>query len=143
MSDTSKFSHDKKKKLADRISKIKKKSDLEKIFEIVYEENKQVTENNNGIFMYFHNLSNETYMKLEAFLDKNSKKKDNKMSEEHDTLSEKEFVSYVQEDGFNNDQKMKLSNKEKIIVKRILYDDTLAKSNNLDDDILIDSDPKN
>ncbi len=62
------YSHDKKVKLANRISKVKKKSDLLKIFEIIYEDNQSLTNNKNGIFMYFHKLNNETYYKLDAYL---------------------------------------------------------------------------
>lgn len=62
------YSHDKKVKLANRISKIKKKRDLLKIFEIIYEDNQSLTNNKNGIFMYFHKLNNDTYYKLDAYL---------------------------------------------------------------------------
>jgi hypothetical protein len=46
------------------VSKIKKKEYLIKIFKIITQDNKDYTENNNGIFIFFHNLSDDTYYKL-------------------------------------------------------------------------------
>lgn len=141
---TKKYTHDKKKRLADKISKLKKKSDLVKIFEFIYEENQDVTENNNGVFMCFHNLSDETYMKIENYLNKEVKKRELiNTFETLDNDDKKELISQsesnTQEDLYtnieknSNSSKFKLSNKEKIIVKRIQYDNTLSnemKENN-------------
>ena len=48
------YSHKRKEKIAGKISKIKRKKDLVKIFEIIQEEDSKVTENNNGLFSKFN-----------------------------------------------------------------------------------------
>lgn len=126
------FNYEKKKKLAEKISKIKKKDDLIKIFEIVYEENKHISENNNGLFMFFHNLSDKTYQTIEQYL-KNLKKRrcDEAKIERDNCVEKKEYNSYttitkdespVRE---NLSPQLKYSNKEKNIIKRKKYDETL------------------
>lgn len=157
------YSHEKKVKLANRISKIKKKSDLVKIFEIIYEDNQSLTENKNGIFMYFNKLNNETYYKLDAYL-KCINKKENfytesvsspcyqEISEDgnkesiqlsqhsYDELSENssttDYKPYTK-DEFPSQKgispKFKYSNREKNLLKRKRYDTTI---NSKTDDIM-------
>src|SRR3972149_7005518 len=69
------YNFEKKKKLADKISKIKDKEDLVQIFDIIYSDNQSVTENNNNLFLYFHKLKDETYEKIDIYLKKLNKKK--------------------------------------------------------------------
>ena len=75
------YTHKMKQKLADKISKIKNKDDMIHIFKIIYDDNKNVSENQNGIFMMFDSLDNNTYIKLDKYLDSLStvkKKKETK-----------------------------------------------------------------
>ncbi len=140
------YTHDKKKKLADKISKIKKKEVLVRIFEIIYSDNKDITENNNGLFMFFHKLKDSTYEKLDSFLrevNNNNKKSASKTtstttttsSSETDSADKKEFIPYTRDefpaqDGMS--PKLKFSNKEKNLIKRKRYDKTISNETNGD-----------
>lgn len=68
------YNYDFKINLKNKIERIKKKSHLVKIFMIINEENssnsenKEYLENNNGIFMYIHNLKDSTYKKLDTYI---------------------------------------------------------------------------
>ncbi len=120
------YSHEKKKKLAERISKLKKKEDMVKILEIIYQDNKDITENQNGLFMFFHNLNNVTYCKIEAYLKSSTIKKSSEVDE---TASEKEYTPYDTNEFPDQDTlspKLKYSNREKNIIKRQRYDIQLS-----------------
>lgn len=129
-----KYSYEEKKKLANKISKIKKKGDLVKIFQIIYGENQSVTENNNGFFMFFHKLSDPTYVKIDIFLKQLNKKR---IEESSETLSseKKEYRPYTEED-FPSQKgicpKLKFSNKEKNLIKRRIYDKNMNNQNDTD-----------
>ena len=62
------YNYEFKINIKNKIEKIKKKSHLVKIFMIINEENKDFVENNNGIFMYIHDLKDSTYKKLNFYL---------------------------------------------------------------------------
>jgi predicted nucleotide-binding protein len=133
------YSHEKKKKLADKISKIKRKETLVKIFEIIYSDNKEITENNNGLFMFFHKLKDSTYEKIEAYLKSLSDKNKSTAATTTTTSSEtdsspdkkKSFVPYTK-DEFPAQEgmspKLKFSNKEKNLIKRKRYDKTVSSN---------------
>ena len=125
------YNYEKKKRLAEKISRIKKKKDLIKIFEIIYEENKQISENNNGIFMFFHNLSEKAYQNVEQYL-KNMKKRRTEARTESD-LSEKTNTVCSPKDDMteleNLSPKLRYSNREKNIIKRLRYDETISSNN--------------
>ena len=63
-----KYNYDFKINLKNKIEKIKKKSNLVKIFMIINEEDKGYVKNNNGIFMYIHDLEDKTYKKLDIYI---------------------------------------------------------------------------
>ena len=63
-----KYTYDFKNMLKNKIEKIKKKSHLIKIFMIIDSEKKGYVENNNGIFLYIHDLEDETYFKLNKYV---------------------------------------------------------------------------
>ena len=149
------YSHERKKKLANKISKITNKKDQVKLFEIIYTDNKSITENNNGLFMFFHKMSNETYIKLEKELRRiNKKKKYYSDSINSDTYSteKREYKPYTQDDfpaqkGIS--PKLKYSNKEKNLLKRHRYDKNINMDNNFsvvytkfDVSVMSDSDTK-
>lgn len=132
------YSSDKKKRLADKISKLKKKEDMVKILEIIYEDNKNITENQNGLFMFFHKLNEQTYYKIEQYIKKINKRH---MSEDRsDALSDKkEYKSYSADDFPEQEKlnpKLKYSNKEKNIIKRQRYDEHLNNENNSESNIV-------
>lgn len=131
------FTYEKKKKLAEKISKLKRKEDVVKIFEIIYEQDQSVTENQNGLFMIFNNLNDATYHKIDLYLKSITKKQSSPVSE---NISEKkEFVSYVQNEFPDQDQfnpKLKYSNKEKNIIKRQRYEKMITSDKYSDENIV-------
>ncbi len=120
------ISHDRKRVIKDKIEKLKKKRHLIEIFKIISSDaNINKSENNNGIFLYFNNLKDETYIKLERYLD---------MIELEDNVTETEFSATFSESNSTNiidedyGSKLKLSNKEKNIIKKKQYDKILSES---------------
>jgi hypothetical protein len=78
------YTYEQKKKIAYKIGKLKKKEHFIDIFGIIWEDTislkKEIiepTENKNGIFLYFHKLSDHTYKKIEYYLKKNSENNNN------------------------------------------------------------------
>jgi Bromodomain extra-terminal - transcription regulation len=121
------YSYEKKKRLADRISKLKKKEDMIKIFEIIYQDNKNITENQNGLFMFFHTLDDSTYHKIDLYLRSSVKKRS-----PTDTTSES-YSSYVKNEFPDQEKlnpKLKYSNREKNLIKRQRYDNHLNNESN-------------
>lgn len=131
------FTYEKKKKLADKISKLKKKEDIVKILEIIYEQDHSVTENQNGLFMIFNDLNDATYHKIDLYLKSITKKHSSPASET--TSEKKEFISYVKnefpdQDNFN--PKLRYSNKEKNIIKRQRYEKMITSEKDSDENIV-------
>ena len=69
------YNYKNKKKLANELSNIKKKKYLNKIGLIIMKYNNKYVENDNGTFMFFNNLTQETYIELDELLTKIKKKK--------------------------------------------------------------------
>ncbi len=139
-----KYSYKYKKKIADRINKIKNKKDFVKIFEIIQsdksDKKNQITENNNGLFLLFHNLKDETYVEIEKYLKILNKKrryyKDSVNSE--DIASNTDLYKPYAIDEFPSQKgispKLKYSNKEKNIIKKKRYEMNINSENN--DDVI-------
>lgn len=64
----SKYDHAKKLELVRKINKIKKKEYLYNIFKMITSNSKDYTENTNGVFIFFHNLEDEVYDKVETYV---------------------------------------------------------------------------
>ena len=131
------YSYEKKKRLAERISKLKRKEDMVKIFEIIYQDNKNITENQNGLFMFFHTLNDSTYHKIDLFLRSSVNKKTptNTASESE----KKEYSSYAKNEFPDQEKlnpKLKYSNREKNLIKRQRYDEHLTSEHNSDNGII-------
>jgi hypothetical protein len=118
------FTHKKKVKLANKISKIKKETDYIKIYKIIGED---VNAGNNvqdssGIHMFFHKLSTETYLRVEE--------------------DKKEYKSYT-EDEFPSQKdispKLKYSNKEKSLIKRRRYEKSMNDDHDNDSEVVYTS----
>jgi len=121
------YPFEQKKKLANKISKIKKKNDLITIYNIIRDENKNLnhSNNDNGIFMMFHNLSNQTYYKLDEFL------QSRKTTTLSDTSDKSEYKPYSIEEFAGQDKlspKLKYSNREKNLIKRQRYNENTNDS---------------
>ena len=125
------YPYEKKKKLAERIGRIKKKDDLKAIFSIIKEENKSLatSNNDNGIFMMFHNLSNSTYYRIEKHI-RQINIQNQEISESASETSEKKTYKPYTIDDFPAQEKLspklKYSNKEKNLIKRQRYNDNIT-----------------
>jgi hypothetical protein len=129
------YTHEMKKKIVNKIKKIKKKEDIGKILNIVLADNPSYMENKNGLFMFFHKLEDSTYDKIEAEMRNiNTKiKYYTESSINSETASEKkEYKPYVK-DEFPSQQgispKLKFSNREKCLIKRRRYDKNINQDN--------------
>jgi hypothetical protein len=128
-----------KQKLADKISKLKNKNDLVHIAEIICKENPSITENSNGVLMLFHKFSNETYAAIELHL-KIIQERDNLTIDSDSCATPKsDYHQYEQEDFPCQDgisPKLKLSNKEKSVIKKKRYDSSISIENNTNSDVM-------
>lgn len=129
------YTHKMKQKLADRISKVKNKNDMINIVKIIHEDNKNISENQNGIFMLFDSLSNDTYIQLNEYLNSIStaKKRTRPAKIEYksygsNNYSNEDSIDYQINDQF--DSKLKYSNTEKSIIKRNMYNQKYESEEN-------------
>lgn len=128
------YTYEMKKKLAARISKldkVKDKQHLIKIYEIISGENPTITEKKNEVLMFFHKLNNETYNKLDNYIKQIRKKLKNDSS--NTSTEKKEYKPYAHDDFPDQEKlspKLKYSNREKNIIKRQRYDETINSDNN-------------
>ncbi len=122
------YDHHKKMELVKKINKIKKKEYLIDIFKIILLHSKDYTENNNGVFVFFHNLEDEVYEQIENYVNKiykMHKKSLNILNIYNSELSESQnFCSDTIE--IENDKH--LSNKEKLIMRRKKYEKYLDQN---------------
>jgi hypothetical protein len=131
----SKYDHTKKAELAKNINKIKKKEYLVNIFRILTSSSKDYTENTNGVFIFFHNLSDEVYEKVDAYINlifKLHKKKSSLKSILTSELSENIQIlsDTCCSDNIEFDNIKELSNKEKMIMRRKKYEEYLNQNQN-------------
>lgn len=139
-----KYTSIKKQELAKRITEtIKEKYGKEKsieisekIFKIINDNNKdfEYTKNSSGIVFLFNGLSDNTYTKIENYLNSIDKKTIQKITDSIDkntdminTELDTEFGNTST--GSDKNPKYKLSNKEKNILKRREYEVELEKDN--------------
>jgi len=110
------YPYKKKVSLSESISKLKVKDDFIKVMKIIHKHNEDVaeiiTENNSGIFLFFHNLKNQTYYELEEFM-KTFKTAPNADKKEYTPYAKNEFT---RQKGLS--PKFKYSNDEKKIIRK-------------------------
>lgn len=126
------YDSEKKKRLANRISKVKNKKHLVHIYEIISKNNVNITENNNGMYMYFQDLSNSTYKELDIYL--KSIRKNTESNNETLSTEKKEYTPYTQDEFPDQEYlgaKLKYSNKEKNIVKKKLFNQHMSNNKNV------------
>lgn len=139
---TKSYSHDKKERLVSRINKIKRKKDLVKIYKIITDNNEiNTNQNDNGIFIVFNNLSDDTYHKINILLNsienrsKSSISNSSAMSDECNI----DYKPYANDDFPSQSgisPKLKYSNREKNIIKRKRYDININSENNEESNII-------
>jgi hypothetical protein len=134
------YTYDDMEKLSQKIKKIKKKKYLEEIRDIIIDNNPKlnVTENSYGIYLCFNELRNETFIKLEKYV-----KKCLELEEATKTNSEFNFINSLHSDKeeekktntnfFDNNSRLKFSNKEKNLLKKRLYDKALKINSEMND----------
>ncbi len=128
------FDYHKKIELAKKINKITKKKHLINIFNIIQNyNNAEYTENDNGIFILFHNLPNDIYFKIENYVnDVYFKHQQKKLNNELTTNTIDNFSNSDSSTNLNlniNNLSKNLSNKEKILLKRKKYEEYINNNN--------------
>ena len=123
------YSIEDKKKILRKIEGIKNKNHIEKIKSIIINENPElsVTKKSNGVLMFFHNLNQSTYRKLDLYFDKLDMERINTISA---TFSDNN-ISNSESDLYDS-PKIKLSNAERKILKKKEYQTQIEQKNNND-----------
>ncbi len=132
------------KKLLSKIETIKDKNHIKKIKQIIFKENPELNtiKKATGTLLFFHNLSQSTYKKIDKFFNKLEKAQlesiTTSLSESYErTLSDIKLVDT------DENHVVKLSNSERKIMKRKEYynqinsDSNKEKYDNDDDDIFV------
>lgn len=122
---TKSYSYKKKQKLANIISKLKKKEDMINIMNIISEDKVNITENQNGLFLLFDKLNDDTYRKIEVYLESIQKKPitSSDCSSANGSMStdKKNYTPNFNDDGVNG-QNIRYTSKERNIIKREKYE---------------------
>lgn len=124
------------KKILKKIEAVKERQHIEKIKDIIITENPDIsfTKKSSGILLFFHNLSQNTYKKLDLFFEKLESEKLNTLSA---TFSESNNLSNS-DDSIYDSPHVKLSNSEKKILKKKEYHKQIDDTNK--DDIYVSDD---
>jgi hypothetical protein len=126
-----------KKKLKERIEKLTEKEHIEKIKQVILKNNPELsyTQNSSGVLLFFHNLTDNTYQKLDMYLRKIDTDKIRKIT----TLTDEELVTPNLSEKIQVSN-IRLSSLEKNIIKKKDYYEKLKEENNVDTDIIYKSD---
>lgn len=128
---SNRYTHQEKKRLAEKIGKIKKKEYLIKILKIIKKEKQGITSNDNGLLMYFHDLNDDTYDLISEVVE------EYEVEHTEDNV-DKIFIEKASYQPYATDEfpsqskispKLKYSNKEKNILKRRRYDNIHSSDN--------------
>ena len=131
------------KKLLLKIEQVTEKKLIEKIKNIIFKENPEltITKKSSGTLLFFHNLSQNTYKKLDAYFLKLEKEKIESITA---TISDGlDDTSDVKSDKKTDEEPkhiVKLSNSEKKIMKRKEYYNQINSDNKTDDVYVSDDD---
>lgn len=114
-----------KQKLVNDIGNIKKKEHFVSIFKIIKKNNPDIVinENKNGIFLFFNNLNEKTYIDIDKYLSKL-----NNIDETTETIDE--GILFNSSETEQIDGGFKYSNKEKSLIKKKNYDTIISTQNN-------------
>jgi hypothetical protein len=133
-----KYSFEFKKKLKERIEKLSEREYIEKIKQIIFKHNPSLsyTQNSSGVLLFFHNLTDETYSKLDSYLKKMDTEKVKKITM---TMTDEELIEPQLKESISQNN-IRLSSLEKNIIKKKDYYEKLKEENNVDTDIIYKSD---
>jgi hypothetical protein len=123
-----KYDYNKKMELVKKIQKIKKSDYLINIFKIIKLHSKKYNVNSNGIFVMFHDLSDDAYENIESYVDSIYKlhKKSFNLINTYD--SESQIIQSILSDTIELNNEKNLSNKEKVIMRRKKYEKYLDQN---------------
>ena len=116
-------SYEQKERLINLIKGLQKKKDYIEILRIIKENNTEleITENDNGIMLFFDNLTDETYRLIKEYIKNvNERHKNETFSETPMTTTESETLF---------DSHIKYTNKEKTYIKTRLYTEAMNEQN--------------
>lgn len=120
-----KYDYDKKMELVKKIQKIKKTDYLLNIFKIIRAQSDNYSTNNNGVFIFFHDLSDETYESIENYVNSiyklHKKSHLDKINIYDSEYSENQIIQSILSDTIELNNDKELSNKEKVIKRRKNY----------------------
>jgi hypothetical protein len=102
------FTHNEKKILASKIENITNKKEYKEIFKIIYENNCNYIENDNGVYLNLNLLNDDTLIKIKSFLEVIDTNK-------NIIPTPKEYIPYCSDD---NSSDVKLSMQEKNLLKK-------------------------
>jgi len=126
------------KKILSKIENIKEKKHFEKIREIIFKENPDIsiTKKSSGTLLFFHNLTQNTYKKIDIFFNNLENDKINTLTT---TLSEsnEKTLSDINYKNIESEPTIKLSNAEKKIIKKKEYHKQIEQTS---DDVYISDD---
>jgi CHAD domain-containing protein len=131
------------KKLLSKIEQVKEKKHIEKIKNIIFKENPELTttKKSSGTLLFFHNLSQNTYKKIDAYFLKLEKEKIESITATiSDTLDETSDIKSDKRTDEEPKHIVKLSNSEKKIMKRKEYYNQINSDNKTDDVYVSDDD---
>lgn len=126
-----KYDYTKKMELVKKIQKIKKSEYLINIFKIIKSHSKKYNINSNGIFVMFHDLSDDAYENIENYVNsiyKLHKKSLNIVNIYDSEYSENQIIQSILSDTIEIDNEKNLSNKEKVIMRRKKYEKYLDQN---------------
>jgi hypothetical protein len=126
-----KYDYSKKMELVKKIQKIKKSEYLINIFKIINLHSKKYNINSNGIFIMFHDLSDDVYENIENYVNsiyKFHRKSLNVINIYDSEYSENQVIQSILSDTIELDNEKNLSNKEKVILRRKKYEKYLDQN---------------
>lgn len=139
------YSFERKKKLADKIGNIKDKTILRKIKHIILSENTNAksTKTGGGIFMYFQDYTDDTYHKIDKYLQKVEREKLERQTRSITEISEQLLQSSeIIDDPIDYNvtrSRLRYSNKEARILRRNQYEEIIHQKPDKEDKYHSDS----
>lgn len=128
------YSHAQKKRLAGNIQLVKSKRLLVQIYNIIktdvmerteseQNDSMEISENTNGMFIFFGSLQDDTYAKLDKLVTEYLEKKKRKESDETETEHKTYRPRFYDEFPSDRDMspKLRLNNREKSLMKKRAY----------------------
>jgi hypothetical protein len=131
------------KKLLLKIENLKDKKSIQKIRDIIFKENPDIsiTKKSSGTLLFFHNLTQNTYKRIDTFFNKLDHEKISSITATISDSYDKNLSDANTDDRDNiltSSPKIKLSNAEKKIIKKKEYHKQIA--NNSEDVYISDDD---